>query len=139
MSTPTPQQAEELLSQVESNLAQARSRDAWPLVTMLFVYSAAISVSLIAVGVIEDNTTQLTVLGAGCLWLVPALIVYSVKALSWSRRSTLLLSIWLPLTFMALLIAVFVDWFDPNSWMPFAAAGFIWVISPIMALIGLRR
>lgn len=139
MSTPTPQQAEDLLSQVESKQTQARSSDAWPLVTMLFVYSAAISVGILAVGLIEDNTIQLIILGAGGAWLVPALIVYSVKALSWSRRSTVLLCTWLPLTFVALFTAIIVDSFTPTSWVPFAAAGFIWVLSPIMALVGLRR
>lgn len=139
MSTPTPQQAKDLLFQVESNQTQARSSDAWPLVTMLFVYSAAISVGIVAVGVIEDNTTQLIVLGAGGAWLAPAIIVYVVKALSWSRRSTLLLCTWLPLTFIAFFTAIIVDSFTPSSWVPFAAAGFIWVISPIMALFGLRR
>lgn len=139
MSTPTPQQAEELLSQVESNQRQARSKDAWPLVTMLFVWSAAISVGMVAVGLIEDNTTQLIILGAGAAWLVPAMIVYLTKALSWSRRSTILLFTWLPLTFAAYLVALMADSFIPGSWVPFAAAGFIWVISPIMALVGLRR
>lgn len=139
MSMPTPQQAEELLSQVESNQRQARSNDAWPLVTMLFVFSAAISVGLVAVGLIEDNTTQLIILGAGGAWLVPAMIVYLTKALSWSRRSTILLFTWLPLTFAAYLVALMSDSFIPGSWVPFAAAGFIWVISPIMALVGLRR
>lgn len=139
MSTPTPQRAEDLLSQVESSQTRARISDAWPLVTLLFVFSAAISVGLVAVGIIEDNTTQLIVLGAGMAWLVPALTVYLVKALSWSRRSTALLLIWLPLTFLAYLLAIMVDSFDPGSWVPFAAAGFIWIISPILALIGLRR
>ena len=139
MSTPTPQQAEDLLSQVESKQTQARSSDAWPLVTMLFVYSAALSVGIVAIGVIEDNTTQLIVLGAGLAWLIPALLVYLVKALSWSRRSTLVLGIWLPLTFIALFTAIIVDWFTPTSWVPFAAAGFIWVVSPVMAFVGLRR
>lgn len=139
MSTPTPQQATDLLSQVESNQTQARSSDAWPLVTLLFVYSATISVGIVAVGIIEDNTTQLIILGAGMAWLVPALIVYLVKALSWSRRSTILLFTWLPLTFVAFFTAIIVDSFVPNSWVPFAAAGFIWIISPIMALFGLRR
>lgn len=139
MSTPTPQQAEDLLSQVESNQRQARSNDAWPLVTMLFVWSAAISVGLVAVGLIEDNTTQLIVLGAAGAWLIPAMIVYLNKALSWSRRSTILLCTWLPLTFAAYLVALMADSFIPGSWVPFAAAGFIWIISPIMALVGLRR
>lgn len=139
MTTPTPQQAKDLLFQVESNQTQARSSDAWPLVTMLFVYSAAISVGIVAVGIIEDNTTQLIVLGAGGAWLAPAVIVYVVKALSWSRRSTVLLCIWLPLTLIAFFTAIIVDSFTPSSWVPFAAAGFIWVISPIMALFGLRR
>ncbi|GAA1870708.1 hypothetical protein [Brevibacterium marinum] len=139
MSTPTPQQAEDLLSQVESNQTQARSSDAWPLVTLLFVLSAAISVALVAVGVIEDNTTQLIVLGAGIVWLVPALLVYLIKALSWSRRSSFLLATWLPLTFIAFFAAIIVDSFTPTSWVPLAAAGFIWVISPVLALIGLRR
>lgn len=139
MTTPTPQQAKDLLFQVESNQTQARSSDAWPLVTMLFVYSAAISVGIVAVGIIEDNTTQLIVLGAGGAWLAPAVIVYVVKALSWSRRSTVLLCTWLPLTFVAFFTAIIVDSFTPSSWVPFAAVGFIWVISPIMALFGLRR
>ncbi|HCG56447.1 MULTISPECIES: hypothetical protein [Brevibacterium] len=139
MTTPTPQQAKDLLSQVESNQTQARSSDAWPLVTMLFVYSAAVSVGIVAVGVIEDNTTQLIILGAGGAWLAPAIIVYVVKALSWSRRSTILLCTWLPLTFIAFSTALIVDSFTPSSWVPFAAAGFLWVISPIMALFGLRR
>ncbi|GAA1536638.1 MULTISPECIES: hypothetical protein [Brevibacterium] len=139
MSTPTPQQAEDLLSQVESHQTRARSGDAWPLVTMLFVYSAAVSVGILAVGIIEDNTTQLILLGAGGAWLVPAIIVYVVKALSWSRRSTVLLCTWLPLIFVAFFIAIIVDSFTPTSWVPFAAAGFLWVLSPIMALFGLRR
>ncbi|MCF2589122.1 hypothetical protein [Brevibacterium sp. UCMA 11752] len=139
MSTPTPQQAEDLLSRVESHQTQARSGDAWPLVTMLFVYSAAVSVGILAVGIIEDNTTQLILLGAGGAWLVPAIIVYVVKALSWSRRSTVLLCTWLPLIFVAFFTAIIVDSFTPTSWVPFAAAGFLWVLSPIMALFGLRR
>lgn len=139
MSTPTPQEAKDLLSQVDASQKQARSSDAWPLVTMLFVFSASISVGLVALGIIEDNTTQLIILGAGGAWLVPAMIVYLIKAMSWSRRSTALFLTWLPLTFIAYLVAIMVDSFDPTSWVPFAAAGFIWVLSPIMALIGLRR
>lgn len=139
MSSPTPQQAEDLLSQVDASQKQARSSDAWPLVTMLFVFSASTSVGLVALGIIEDTTTQLIILGAGLAWLIPAMIVYLVKALSWSRRSTALFLTWLPLTFVAYLIAIIVDSSDPTSWVPFAAAGFIWVISPILALFGLRR
>lgn len=139
MSTPTPQEAKDLLSQVDASQKQARSSDAWPLVTMLFVFSASISVGLVALGIIEDNTTQLIILGAGGAWLVPAMIVYLIKAMSWSRRSTALLLTWLPLTFIAYLVAIMVDSFDPTSWVPFAAAGFIWVLSPIMALFSLRR
>ncbi|MGO1349585.1 MAG: hypothetical protein ACTMIL_12160, partial [Brevibacterium aurantiacum] len=56
-----------------------------------------------------------------------------------SPRTTVLLSNGLPLTFVALFPAIIVDSFTPTSWVPFAAAGFIWVLSPIMALVGLRR
>lgn len=139
MNTPTPQQASELLSQVDATQGSARASDAWPLVTMLFVYSAALSVGLVAVGIIEDNTTQLIILCAGMAWLIPALVVYLAKALSWSRRSTVLLLTWLPLIFVFFLAAVMVDSFLPGTLVPFIAAGLIWVAAPIMALVGLRR
>lgn len=79
---PTPQQAADLLSQVEANQSQARGGDAWPLVTLLFVLSAGLSVGLMAIGIIDDNTTQLIIAGAGLSWIIPALVVYLVKALS---------------------------------------------------------
>lgn len=139
MNTPTPQQASELLSQVDASQARARVSDAWPLVTMLFVYSAALSVGLVAVGIIEDNTTQLIILGAGMAWLAPALVVYLAKALSWSRRSMVLLLTWLPLIFIIFIGAVMVDSFWPDTWVPFVAAGLLWVTAPTMALISLRR
>lgn len=106
---------------------------------MLFVYSGALSVGLVAVGIIEDNTTQLIILGAGMAWLVPALVVYLAKALSWSRRSMVLLLTWLPLIFIISIGAVMVDSFLPDTWVPFVAAGLLWVTAPIMALISLRR
>lgn len=139
MSTPTPQQADDLLSQVESSQKQARTADAWPLVSALFVMSAGVSVGLVGIGLIEDNTTQLIILGAGWAWLIPAMIVYLVKALSWSRRSMFLLLTWLPVYFIAFFVSVILDSFDPTSWVPFVAAGFLWVASPILALVGLRR
>ena len=139
MSTPTPQQAEDLLSQIGANQQQARSNDAWPLVILLFVLSAAISVGLVGVGVIEDNTTQLIVLGAAGSWLIPAMIVYLINARSWSRRSTVLLVTWLPLALIGFFAAIIADSYNPTSWVPFVAAGFVWVASLVMALLGLRR
>ncbi|MCD1287236.1 MULTISPECIES: hypothetical protein [unclassified Brevibacterium] len=137
--TPTPEQASDLLAQVDATQRQARSSDAWPLVMMLFVLSGVVSVSLVAVGILEDNMTQLIILCAGLAWLIPSMIVYISKALSWSRRSTVLLLTWLPLTMLVYLVAIVVDSYAPTSWVPFAAAGLLWIASPIVALVGLRR
>lgn len=137
--TPTPQQADELLAQVDASQKQARTHDSWPLVTMLFVLTAGISVGLVAIGIIDDDTTQLIIFGAGLAWLVPAMIVYLVKALSWSRRSTALLLTWLPLTVLATLAAIITDSISPGPVVPLAAAAFLWIASPVIALIGLRR
>ncbi|MGC2977423.1 MULTISPECIES: hypothetical protein [unclassified Brevibacterium] len=137
--TPTPQQADELLAQVDASQKQARTHDSWPLVTMLFVLTAGISVGLVAIGIIDDDTTQLIIFGAGLAWLVPAMIVYLVKALSWSRRSTALLLTWLPLTVLVTLAAIITDSISPGPVVPLAAAAFLWIASPVIALIGLRR
>lgn len=137
--TPTPQQAGDLLAQVDASQKQARTHDSWPLVTMLFVLTAGISVGLVAIGIIDDDTTQLIIFGAGLAWLVPAMIVYLVKALSWSRRSTALLLTWLPLTVLVTLAAIITDSISPGPVVPLAAAAFLWIASPVIALIGLRR
>ena len=132
---PTPQQAADLLSQVEANQSQARSGDAWPLVTLLFV----LSVGLMAVGIIDDNTTQLIIAGAGLSWLIPALVVYLVKALSWSRRSLAILLTWLGVIIVAFVAGVMADSFAAGGPIPFIAAGLLWVAAPIFSLLALRR
>ncbi|WP_309132190.1 hypothetical protein [Brevibacterium sp.] len=139
MTSPSPQQADRLLSQVASAQSQARTHDAWPLVTMLFILSTALSVGLVAIGVIDDTNTGLLVLGASLAWLLPALVVYLVKALSWSTRSTFLLSTWLPAVFLAFIAGVLGDTYAPGSWIPFGAAVLIWIAAPVLALVGLRR
>jgi len=136
---PTPQQAADLLSQVEANQSQARGGDAWPLVTLLSVLSTGLSVGLMAIGIIEDNTTQLIVAGAGLSWLVPALVVYLVKALSWSRRSTALLLTWLGVIIVAFVAGVMADSFAAGGPIPFIAAGVLWVAAPVFSLLALRR
>ncbi|MGZ1491742.1 hypothetical protein [Brevibacterium sediminis] len=136
---PTPQQAADLLSQVEANQSRARGGDAWPLVTLLSVLSTGLSVGLMAIGIIEDNTTQLIVAGAGLSWLVPALVVYLVKALSWSRRSTALLLTWLGVIIVAFVAGVMADSFAAGGPIPFIAAGVLWVAAPVFSLLALRR
>ena len=136
---PTPQQAADLLSQVEANQSQARSGDAWPLVTLLFVLSAGLSVGLMAVGIIDDNTTQLIIAGAGLSWLIPALVVYLVKALSWSRRSLAILLTWLGVIIVAFIVGVMADSFAAGGPIPFIAAGLLWVAAPVLSLLALRR
>ena len=136
---PTPQQAADLLSQVEANQSQARGGDAWPLVTLLFVLSTGLSVGLMAIGIIDDNTTQLVVAGAGLSWIIPALVVYLVKALSWSRRSTALLLTWLGVIILALVAGVMADSFAAGGPLPFVAAGLLWVAAPLFSLLALRR
>ncbi|RBP63428.1 hypothetical protein DFO66_11051 [Brevibacterium sanguinis] len=139
MTTPTPQEAADLLSHIDSARSRARVHDSWPLVTMLFVLSAGLSVGLIGIGVVEDSTSGLLILGAGLAWLVPALVVYLVTALSWSSRSTFLLATWLPIVVLAFLVGALGDSFAPGSWLPFGAAALIWVAAPVLALVGLRR
>ena len=139
MTTPTPQQATDLLAQIDSTQKQARSTDAWPLVILLIVISAAASIGLFAMAVIDDPTTQLVILGAAAAWMVPAFVVYLTSALSWSRRSTFLLVTWLPVTALAFIAGVVADSMTPGSWVTFAAAGVIWVASLVFALLGLRR
>ena len=136
---PTPQQADALLTQVEANQAQARTNDAWPLVLLLTTLTAGISVGLVAIGLVEDNTTQLLIFGAGLAWLLPALVVYTVKALSWSRRSTALLLIWLLTIMLALFVGLIVDTVSSANWVPLATAGALWLAAPVFALLGLRR
>lgn len=136
---PTPQQAADLLGQVEANQSQARSGDAWPLVTLLFVLSAGLSVGLTAIGIIEDNTTQLIIAGAGLSWLVPALVVYLVKALSWSRRSLAILLTWLGVIMIAFVAGVMADSFAASGPIPFITAGLLWFAAPIFSLLALRR
>ncbi|WP_210604823.1 hypothetical protein [Brevibacterium oceani] len=137
--TPTPEQANELLAQAEASQTQARTNDAWPLVTLFFVLSAGLSVGLVAVGLIEDNTTQLIALGAGLAWLVPAMIVYLIKALSWSRRSTAVLIIWLAVIFIGFIGGVMADSLATSTPIPFIAAGLLWVAAPVFSLLALRR
>ncbi|WP_453984710.1 hypothetical protein [Brevibacterium casei] len=139
MTTPTPQQATDLLAQIDSTQKQARSTDAWPLVILLIVTSAAASIGLFAMAVIDDPTTQLVILGAAAAWMVPAFVVYLTSALSWSRRSTFLLVTWLPVTALAFIAGVVADSMSPGSWVTFAAAGVIWAASVVFALLGLRR
>lgn len=136
---PTPQQAADLINQVEANQSQARSGDAWPLVTLLFVLSAGLSVGLMAIGIIDDNTTQLIIAGAGLSWIIPALVVYLAKALSWSRRSTALLLTWLGVIIVAFIAGVMADSFAAGGPIPFIAAGLLWVAAPVFSLLALRR
>ncbi|GAA1637327.1 MULTISPECIES: hypothetical protein [Brevibacterium] len=139
MTTPTPQQATDLLAQIDSTQKQARSTDAWPLVLFLLVISAAASIGLVGMALIDDSTTQLTLLGASAAWLAAALVVYLVSALSWSRRSTLLLLTWLPVIVLAFIAGVIADSLTAGSWVTVAAAGVVWVAGILGALIGLRR
>src|SRR5699024_10844274 len=136
---PTPQQAEALIAQVEANQAQTSTNDARPLVLLLTTLTAGISVGLVAIGLVEDNTTPLFIFGAGLAWLIPALIVYTVKALSWSRRSTVLLLIWLLTIMLALFVGLIVDTVSSANWVPLATAGALWLAAPAFALLGLRR
>lgn len=139
MTTPTPQQATDLLAQIDSTQKQARTSDAWPLVILLIVLSAAASIGLFAIGVIADETLQLTLLAACAAWMIPAFVVYFTSALSWSRRSTLLLFTWLPVVAIAFIAGVVADSLTQGSWVALAAAGLIWVTAPVFALLGLRR
>lgn len=139
MTTPTPQQATDLLAQIDATQKQARSTDAWPLVLFLLVISAAASIGLVGMALIDDSTTQLTLLGASAAWLAAALVVYLVSALSWSRRSTLLLLTWLPVIVLAFIAGVIADSLTAGSWVTFAAAGVVWVTGILGALLGLRR
>lgn len=139
MTTPTPQQAEELLSQVESAQTQARSSDAWPIVFVFFSLSTAYSLALVAIGILQnDNLTAIMTIAATA-WLVPAFAVYLVKARSWSKRSTKLVLAWVPLMVILYLAGTMANAFVPGSWIPFITAGLIWIIAPVMALFGLRR
>ena len=139
MTTPTPQQATDLLAEIDSTQKQARSTDAWPLVLFLLVISAAASIGLVGMALIDDSATQLTFLGASAAWLAAALVVYLVSALSWSRRSTLLLLTWLPVIILAFIAGVIADSLTAGSWVTVAAAGVVWVAGILGALIGLRR
>ncbi|MCT2359765.1 hypothetical protein EZE58_11725 [Brevibacterium sp. LS14] len=139
MTTPTPQQATDLLAQIDSTQRQARSSDAWPLVIFLIVISAATSIGLFAIGVIADETLQLAVLAACAAWMIPAFVVYFTSALSWSRRSTMLLFTWLPVVAIAFIVGVVADTLAQGSRVTFAAAGLIWLAAPVFALLGLRR
>ena len=111
----------------------------WPLVTLLFVLSAGLSVGLMAVGIIDDNTTQLIIAGAGLGWIIPALVVYLVKALSWSRRSLAILLTWLGVIMIAFVAGVMADSFAAGGPIPFIAAGLLWVAAPVFSLLALRR
>lgn len=137
--TPTPQQAADLLAQAEANRSQARTGDAWPIVLLLFVLSAGLSVGLVAFGLIADTTTQLIIAGAGLAWLIPALVVYLFKALSWSRRSTVTLFSWLGVILIAFIGGVITDSFAAATPVPFIAAGLLWVAAPVFSLLALRR
>ena len=117
----------------------ASSTDAWPLVLFLLVISAAASIGLVGMALIDDSATQLTFLGASAAWLAAALVVYLVSALSWSRRSTLLLLTWLPVIILAFIAGVIADSLTAGSWVTFAAAGIVWVAGILGALLGLRR
>lgn len=139
MTTPTPQQATDLLAQIDSTQKQARSSDAWPLVILLIVISAAASIGLFAIGVVADESVQLAVLAACAAWMIPAFVVYLISALSWSRRSTMLLFTWLPVVAIAFIAGVVADTLTQGSWVTFAAAGLIWLAAPVFALLGLRR
>lgn len=139
MSTPTPQQAEELLSQVEANQAQARSSDAWPIVFTFFSLSTAYSVALVAVGIFEDDSMSAIMTIAASAWLIPAFVVYLIKARSWSRRSKVLVTVWVPLMVVIYLAGAMANSLAPGTWIPFIAAGLIWILAPAMALFGLRR
>jgi hypothetical protein len=136
--TPTPEQAAELLAQAETNERRSRTDDAWPLVLLLFALSTAFSVALVAVGVI-DGDSELVVFFAALAWLVPAMIVYVVKALSWSRRMLGLLFTWLGVILVASFAGLFADTVLSAGWVPFAAAGLLWVAAPVFAFLTLRR
>ncbi|UVI36992.1 hypothetical protein [Brevibacterium spongiae] len=92
-----------------------------------------------AIGIIDDNTTQLVIAGVGLSWIVPALVVYLIKALAWSRRSTALLLTWLGVLIAAFVAGVMADSFAPSGPVPFIAAGLLWVAAPIFSLLALRR
>lgn len=138
-SAPTPQQARDLLSRVESAQTTARTDDSWPLVAFLLSLSAAVSVALVAVGAIDDNGTGLLVVLAAGLWLIPTLIVYLRTARSWSARSTMLLSIWLPIIVVDYIVSIAADSLITGTSIPFLGAAVLWIAAPIMAFIGLRR
>ena len=136
--TPTPEQAAELLAQAETNERRSRTDDAWPLVLLLFALSTAFSVALVAIGVI-DGETELVVFFAALAWLVPAMIVYIAKALSWSRRMLAILFTWLGVILLAAFAGLFADSVLSAVWIPFAAAGILWVAAPVFAFLTLRR
>lgn len=136
--TPTPEQAAELLTQAEANERRSRTDDAWPLVLLLFTLSTAFSVALVAIGVI-DGDSELVVFFAALAWLIPAMIVYIVKALSWSRRMLGLLFTWLGVILFAAFAGLFGDSVLSAGWVPFAAAGLLWVAAPVFAFLTLRR
>jgi hypothetical protein len=137
--TPTPQQADDLLAQVEANKSRSRNDDAWPLVLLLFTLSTGLSVGLVAFGLIEDNATQLIIAGAGLVWIIPALVVYRIKALSWSRRSLVVFFAWLGVIMIAFIAGIVVDSVAPSSPVPFIAAGLLWVAAPVLSLLAMRR
>ncbi|WP_209325539.1 hypothetical protein [Brevibacterium renqingii] len=137
--TPTPDQAADLLAQVEANERHSRTGDAWPLVTLFFVLSAGLSVGLVAIGVIDDVPTQLIVFFAGLAWLGPALVVYLVKALSWSRRSGIVLFTWLGLILLGTLAGIIADSYATTTPVPYVAAGLLWFAAPVFSFLALRR
>src|SRR5699024_12300527 len=85
------------------------------------------------------TSTQLLIFGAGMAWLLPALVVYTVKALSWSRRSTALLLIWLLTIMLALFVGLIVDTVSSANWVPLATAGALGLAAPAFPLLGLPR
>src|SRR5699024_1284326 len=136
---PNPQRSDALLAQVEAAQAQARSKEAWPLVLLLSTFTAGISVGLVDIGLVEDNTTLLLIFDGGLACLRTPLVVYTVKCLSWSRRSTALLLIWLLTIMLALFVGLIVDTVSSANWVPLATAGALWLAAPFFALLGLRR
>src|SRR5690625_7359301 len=84
------------------------------------------------------TSTQLLIFGAGLAWLLPALVVYTVKALSWSRRSTALLLIWLLTIMLALFVGLLVDTVSSANWVRLPTAGALWLAAPGLALLGPR-
>src|SRR5699024_11072808 len=81
----------------------------------------------------------LLIFGAGLAWLLPALVVYTVKALSWRRRSTALLLIWLLTIMLALFVGLILDTVSSANWVPLATAGALWLAAPVFPLLRLRR